>query len=74
MKLERHDPYLLMLLFTENLLTGDKDLIEGDMKRTLDQKLELLAGSGGQKIFKATKLWPGGIVTYDIDTSLGERA
>lgn len=44
------------------------------MKLTLDQKLELLAGSGGQKIFKATKLWPGGIVTYDIDTSLGERA
>ena len=44
------------------------------MKLTLDQKLELLAGSGEQKIFKATKLWPGEIVTYDIDTSLGERA
>ncbi|CAH3142038.1 unnamed protein product [Porites lobata] len=61
---------LVLSSVEENLLTGDKDLIEGDMKLTLDQKIELLAGSGGQKIFKDTKLWPGGIVTYDIDTSL----
>lgn len=63
-----------LLRFTENLLTEDIDLIEGDMKLTIDQKLELVAGYHGDINSKATKLWPGGVIIFDIDPSLGKTS
>ena len=62
----------LSFVSTENLLTEDIDLTEGDMKLTVDQKLELLARFRGHTSFKATKLWPGGVLIFDIDPSLGK--
>lgn len=43
------------------------------MKLTLDQKLELLAGYRRDMRLKATKLWPRGVLIYDIDPVVGEN-
>ena len=64
----------LSFVSAENLLTEDIDLIEGDMKLTVDQKLELLAGFRGDTSFKTTKLWPGGVLIFDIDPSIGKSS
>lgn len=50
----------------------DKTLFEGDIILTPQQQSELLSAKGRGSIIKS-RLWPGGIIPYTIDNSLGER-
>lgn len=56
----------------ENLLTEEGDLFQGDIKLTVDQKFELLSGSLRGKSSITSNLWPGGVLVYHIEPSLGK--
>ncbi|KAJ7393854.1 hypothetical protein OS493_003521 [Desmophyllum pertusum] len=56
----------------ENLLDEDSDLFQGDIKLTVDQKLELLSGSWSGKSSITANFWPGGVLVYHITPSLAK--
>ena len=62
----------LFFFFSENERSSNPNLFEGDMILSAEQRLEMINGNSRQSR-GAHKLrrWPGGVVPYTIDWSLG---
>ena len=67
--------YLLLFSFSENTLIADKiGLLEGDMKLLPDQRRVVIGGLNSQKGVMKSRLWPGGVVVYDVERPLSKCA
>ena len=66
----------LVLMFLENAHLGNLNLFEGDMILTPEQRRAALQGGDVDRLLErgsvVNKRWPGGVMVYTIDSSLGD--